>query len=126
MSNVPYKRLNKDDAVVLFDSAGNVATALSYKQAQVTASDGTVITHALSNGTFVGGEHAGKAFGSTATASVIWDGVSTTDPHYVGASAGPLGAYAQPAKPESVGSPGLIGDIVLTGNNTLDAQTLAA
>jgi methionine-rich copper-binding protein CopC len=118
--------LGKDDAVVLFDSAGNVATAFSYKQTEVTASDGTVITHALSNGTFVGGEHAGKAFGSTATASAIWDGVSTTDPHYVGAVAGQLGSYAQTAKPESVGSPGLIGDIVLTGNNTLDAQALAA
>jgi len=117
--------LGKDDAVVLFDSAGNVATAFSYKGSVVTASDGTVITHALSNGTFVGGEHAGKAFGSTATASAIWDGVSTTDPHYVGAVAGQLGSYAQTAKPESVGSPG-IAEIVLTGNNTLEAQLLAA
>ncbi|MGV6395154.1 DUF3616 domain-containing protein [Pseudomonas caspiana] len=118
--------LGKDDAVVLFDGAGNVATAFSYKGSVVTASDGTVITHALSNGTFVGGEHAGKAFGSTATASAIWDGVSTTNPHYVGAIAGQLGAYAQTAKPESVGSPGTIAEIVLTGNNTLDAQSLAA
>lgn len=118
--------LGKDDAVVLFDSAGNVATALSYKQAQVTASDGTVITHALSNGTFVGGEHAGKAFGSTATASVVWDGASTTDPHYVGAVAGQLGSYAQAVKPESVGSPGTIPEIVMTGNNTLEVQALVA
>lgn len=118
--------LGKDDAVVLFDSAGNVATAFSYKASTVTASDGTVISHGLSNGTFVGGEHAGKAFGSTATASAVWDGVSTTDPHYVGAIAGQLGAYAQTAKPESVGSPGSIAEIVLTGNNTLDAQVLAA
>ncbi|WP_296260372.1 MULTISPECIES: DUF3616 domain-containing protein [unclassified Pseudomonas] len=106
--------LGKADAVVLFDANGNVATAFNYDAASVKASDGTVITQSLATNAFTNGAHAGAAYGSTATASAVWDGVSTANAHYIGAVAGQLGAYAQAGSSTSVGSPGVV-EIVQTG-----------
>ena len=100
--------LGKEDAVVLFDSNGNVATAFNYDLTSVTASDGTVIKQSTATNTFTDGQHAGAAYGSTATASAVWDGVSTTNPHYVGAVNGQLGAHGQTGDAASIGSPGVV------------------
>ncbi len=105
--------LGKEDAVILFDANGSVATAFNYDAANVIASDGTVVTQSLATSAFFDGQHAGAAYGSTATASAVWDGLSTSDPHYVGAVVGQLDAYAQNANPGSIGSPGV--KIVQTG-----------
>lgn len=117
--------LGKKDAVVLFDSSGNVATAFSYGAASLTASDGTLITQALTNTGFVDDQHAGAAYGSTATASAIWDMVSAKDPHYVGAMAGQLGAFAQAGSPAAVGSPGIV-EIVQIGISSGLEESLVA
>lgn len=106
--------LGKADAVVLFDGNGNVATAFHYGASDITASDGTVVSQAPAVGAFVDKQHAGAAYGGTATASAVWDGVSTSDPHYVAAVAGDLQASGQVGNPASVGSPGLV-TIVQTG-----------
>lgn len=106
--------LGKGDAVVVFDGSGNVATAFHYGASRITASDGTVVSQAPAVGAFVDKQHAGAAYGGAATASAVWDGVSTSDPHYVAAAAGNLQAVGQVADPTSVGSPGLV-SIVQTG-----------
>jgi hypothetical protein len=106
--------LGKADAVVLFDGSGNVATAFHYGASDITASDGTVVSQAPAVGAFVDKQHAGAAYGGAATVSAVWDGVSTSDPHYVAAVAGDLQAVGQVANPTSVGSPGLV-SIVQTG-----------
>ena len=117
--------LGKKDAVILFDSNGNVATSLNYGAATITASDGTLVAQALATKTFTNDQHAGAAYGSTATASAMWDGVSTSNPHYVGAVSGQLGAYAQTAKPASVGSPGIV-EIIQSGVPLVQDQSLVA
>ncbi len=114
--------LGKEDAVVLFDANGNVVTAFNYDAAQVVASDGTVIQHALATNTFIDGQHAGAAYGGAATVSAVWDGVSTIDPHYVAAVDKQWGAYAQPGSLSSVGSPGV--KIVQTGVPDLQSDIL--
>ena len=117
--------LGKKDAVILFDSNGNVATSLNYGAATITASDGTLVAQALATKTFTNDQRAGAAYGSTATASAMWDGVSTSNPHYVGAVSGQLGAYAQTAKPASVGSPGIV-EIIQSGVPLVQDQSLVA
>lgn len=117
--------LGKEDAVVLFDANGNVATAFNYDASSVIASDGTVITQALATNAFTDNQHAGAAYGSTTTASAIWDGVSTSDPHYLGAVAGQHGAYAQAIDSASVGSPGIVA-VVQTGVSELQVDSLLA
>lgn len=102
--------LGKGDAVVLFDGQGNVATALNYNGTSITASDGTLIeaAPAASGTAFATGQHAGAAYGVNAKSSVVWDGVSTLDPKYVGAVAGDNGAAAQAVDANAVGSPGVV------------------
>jgi methionine-rich copper-binding protein CopC len=117
--------LGKEDAVVLFDSNGNVATAFNYDATTVVASDGTQILQSLATNTFTDGAHAGAAYGSAATASAIWDGVSTSDPHYLGAVAGEHGAYSQAASVAAAGSPGTV-EIELAGILTLPLDAIAA
>ncbi len=101
--------LGKQDAVVVFDAAGYVATAFNYDLTSVTASDGTEITTAAANVgvTFADGQHAGTAYnGGVAAdkASAVWDGNSFSNPAYKAAVAGQNGAYAQA---DSIGSPGV-------------------
>jgi len=100
------------DAVVVFNQAGQVATAFNYKTANVTASDGTVIAPSVrADSAAVVSGHAGVAMGGTAGAngvSAVWDGVSTSSPAYKAAVAGSLGAYTQSAATANIGSPGLL------------------
>ncbi|MFK3973708.1 DUF3616 domain-containing protein [Pseudomonas sp. NPDC087358] len=117
--------LGKEDAVVLFDANGNVATAFNYDATSVIASDGTVITQSLATNTFTDNQHAGAAYGSAATASAVWDGASTSNPHYIGAVVGQLGAHAQAGSSSSVGSPGTV-EIVQSGVALQLPETLVA
>lgn len=102
--------LGKEDAVVLFDKLGNVAAAFNYDLTAVLASDGTLITTASagSGATFKDGQHAGAAYGVGAGASAVWDGLSTTQPTYVGAAVGRDGAFAQAGDAAAIGSPGIV------------------
>lgn len=102
--------LGGGDAVVVFDAAGKVVASFNYRAgAVITASDNTVIPVAIAapgvTATFP--NHAGLAFGGSATTSAVWDGVSTTAPRYKAAVVGELGAAAQPAVATAIGSPGL-------------------
>jgi len=109
VSNVDGPGLGKEDAVVLFDAQGNVAAAFNYDLTPVTASDGTVITTspAARGAAFVDGAHAGAAYGAGASASAVWDGLSTTQPTYVGATFGQGGSFAQAGDSAAIGSPGI-------------------
>jgi methionine-rich copper-binding protein CopC len=118
--------LGKEDAVIVFDANGNVATAFDYDADPVLASDGSVlaIQAPATNHDFKDGEHAGAAYGSTATASAVWDGVSVSDPHYIGAVAGQYGSITPVANPTSIGSPGYV-PIVQSGALNVHTETLA-
>ncbi|WP_282280856.1 hypothetical protein [Pseudomonas sp. PS02302] len=107
--------------VVLFDKLGNVAAAFNYDLTAVLASDGTLITAApAGNGaTLSDGQHAGAAYGAGTAASVVWDGLSTTQPTYVGATVGKDGAFAQVADAASIGSPG----VMLVGQSAQSMDT---
>lgn len=120
--------LGKQDAVVLFDQNGFVATAFNYDTDSVTASDGTLISTALTSAgqTFWDGQHAGSAYHNGATAvdkrSAVWDGVSFSRPAYEVASVGIDGALGQSADTATIGSPGQtpaldVGDLVFLGAN---------
>jgi uncharacterized protein YjiK/methionine-rich copper-binding protein CopC len=102
--------LGGGDVVVLFDTTGNVVTSFNYKGgAQIVATDGTVIAPSMASPgvTATLPAHAGLAFGGTsATASAVWDGVSTTAPTYRAAVFGVAGGIAQPSDATAVGSPG--------------------
>lgn len=113
--------LGKEDAVVLFDKLGNVAAAFNYDLTAVLASDGTLVTTASVGGgrTFSDGQHAGAAFGAGAATSAVWDGLSTTQPAYVGATVGKDGAFAQTGDAVSIGSPG----VVLVGQSAQSIDT---
>ncbi|WP_347883734.1 DUF4214 domain-containing protein [Pseudomonas aestiva] len=113
--------LGKEDAVMLFDKLGNVAAAFNYDLTAVLASDGTLITTASagSDATFKDGQHAGAAYGVGAGASAVWDGLSTTQPTYVGATVGKDGAFAQVGDAASIGSPG----VVLVGQSAQSMDT---
>lgn len=108
--NVDGPGLGKEDAVVLFDKLGNVAAAFNYDLTAVLASDGTLITTASagSGATFKDGQHAGAAYGVGAGASAVWDGLSTTQPTYVGTAVGRDGAFAQNGDATAIGSPGIV------------------
>lgn len=123
--SVAIPTLGKKDAVLLFDNDGNVATSFSYRAADIKASDGSIIAHALATNTFIDDQHAGAAFGGTETASAVWDGVSFTNPHYVGAVSEQLGAYVPTANPDSVGSPGIV-KIVQSGVALVQDASLVA
>ncbi len=104
--------LGSGDAVVVFDTAGKVITWFNYKGGAtiITASDGTVITPSAASAGVTAAlpNHAGLAYGGTsALASAVWDGVSTSSPTYKAAAVGVLGGFAQPAVAAAVGSPGL-------------------
>jgi uncharacterized protein YjiK/methionine-rich copper-binding protein CopC len=96
--------LGGGDAVVLYNAAGVVVTALNY------GADATGFPHATASAgtTFVAGVHAGPAFGGAVglnSVSAVWDGVSTSAPAYKAAVVGVLGGFAQPASASAVGSP---------------------
>jgi methionine-rich copper-binding protein CopC len=116
--------LGKQDAVILFDANGNMATAFNYSPNAITASDGTVIATSTATNTYTANQHAGAAYGSTATASAVWDGVSTSNPHYVGAVAGQLGSVSEANSASSVGSPGYV-PIVQTGTLSMQPDASA-
>lgn len=103
--------LGGGDVVVLFDTTGKVITWFNYKggAAVIAASDGTVITPSAASAGVTAAlpNHAGLAYGGTsALASAIWDGLSTSSPTYKAAVVGVLGGFAQPAVAAAVGSPG--------------------
>jgi uncharacterized protein YjiK/methionine-rich copper-binding protein CopC len=101
--------LGKGDAVVLFDAAGKVATALSYGAASIKATDSTVVsTAAAASGvSYVAGAHAGLAYGGAGEkTSMVWDGVSTSSPAYKAAQVGVSGGVAQAGDATAIGSPG--------------------
>ncbi len=101
--------LGGGDAVVLFDTAGKVITWFNYRGgATITATDGTVITVAAAapGVTTAIPNHAGLAFGGTATISAVWDGLSTATPAYKAAAVGVDGGFAQPTAAANIGSPG--------------------
>ena len=103
--------LGSGDAVVVFNQAGQAVTALNYGISAKTASDGSAIPVAAPSAGITlasAASHAGAAFGGTATASAVWDGVSITAPTYRPATVGQLGAFAQSAAAANIGSPGLI------------------
>lgn len=116
--------LGKQDAVILFDANGNVATAFNYSPNAITASDGTIIATSTAANAYTANQHAGAAYGSTATASAVWDGVSTSNPHYVGAVAGQIGSVSEANNPTSVGSPGYV-PIVQTGSLSVQPDASA-
>ncbi len=104
--------LGREDGVVIFNAAGQVATAFNYDTTSITASDGTVITTALASAgtSFSDNQHAGTAYnGGVAVdkSSAVWDGISTANPTYKAATVGDLGAFAQTGDATSIGSPGL-------------------
>lgn len=104
--------LGKGDAVILYDANGNVAAALNYgTPVNATQGDGTtkvVPTATGANASVVNGAtgHSGSVFNGSATASAVWDGVSTTTPNYVAAVVGVNGGKSEPGSASSVGSPG--------------------
>jgi hypothetical protein len=107
--------LGKDDGVVVFNAAGQVVTAFNYDTASIIASDGTVITTATASEgiAFRDAQHAGTAYSGTGTvdkSSVVWDGLSTSNPTYKAAVAGQLGSYSQATVANGTGSPGLLGN----------------
>ncbi len=100
--------LGKGDGVVILDGNGQVATAINYSGTAFTNGSTTVAPLAKTGGgTVAGAEHAGVAFGGTASTSAVWDGVSTANPTYKAAVVGQLGAFAQTGTPANIGSPGL-------------------
>ncbi len=106
--------LGKGDAVIVYDANGNVAAAMNYgTPISATQGDGTLKLIPTATGTdpslVAAGNHAGAVFttGGGAKVSAVWDTVSTTNPNYVPAAVGVLGGFAEPAKPASIGSPGL-------------------
>ena len=120
--------LGKQDAVVVFDSNGFVATAFNYDTDSISASDGSLITTAATSAgqTFRDGQHAGTAYNDGSTAvdkrSAVWDGMSFTQPAYEAASVGVEGAVAQSGDAVTIGSPGQIptldvGDLVFLAAN---------
>lgn len=122
--------LGKQDAVVLFDSQGNVATAFNYDESEVLASDGSSIpkSPAGEGFTFVDEQHTGAAYGGKASASAIWDGQSTLDPHYIAAVQGVLGSYKEEALDSknkastAVGSPGIVEVVEVAQSGALVAS----
>lgn len=103
--------LGKQDAVVIFDAKGYVASAFNYDLSPVQASDGSLIETAASGTgiTFMDDQHAGAAYGGGAKASVVWDGLSTETPTWRSAVVGEQQAYGQSNDPSSIGSPGSTG-----------------
>lgn len=107
--------LGKQDAVVIFDAQGYVASAFNYDLSAIQASDGRLIeTAAAGEGiTVTDDQHAGAAFGGSAKASAVWDGLSHDNPTYRSAVAGEQQAYAQSDDADSIGSPGTAANVRL-------------
>ena len=104
--------LGGGDAVIVYDASGNVAASFNYGEPlTVNEGSGQTVTVPSANGgdptLLAGGNHAGAIFvGGSASASAVWDGVSTVDPKYQAAAVGVLGGYAEPGDSASIGSPG--------------------
>ncbi len=108
--------LGQNDAVVLFNAAGDFVAGLNYGTSDIAVTQGdtsTVILPPLTklDGTPANGGHAPiSAGGANQKASAIWDPNSgTANPRYTFASVGVLNAYAQSGDSATIGSPGLIG-----------------
>jgi hypothetical protein len=119
--------LASDDAVVLFNAAGNVAASFNYGTSAISATLGNSTTVSInpatqSNGTPARGGHAGPSVSPTGSGignaiSAVWTVASgTASPRHTFATAGSLGAYAQTGSSTSVGSPGVLG--TASGLNT--------
>lgn len=105
----PNPGLGGDDAVVIFDASNQVAVAMNYGTANITATDGTVIAPAKESATNndATSGHAGPSFGAGNDAvSAVWDGGSVSDPRYTAAANGVNGATEQTGNTATVGSPG--------------------
>ena len=99
--------LGQNDAVLLWDSIGNLVSGVNYSTSNLTVTS-VGGTNALApfnrvgGGTSAGG-HAGSAGGGTATQSLIWDPTSPANaPLYTAASS--VGLYGSFANPNSAGA----------------------
>nr|WP_255676098.1 lamin tail domain-containing protein [Pusillimonas sp. MFBS29] len=92
--------LGKEDAVILYDGADNVAASFNYSGKSITALDGSVI-ESIPGG---GDKHAGEAAGATdKAASAVWDAANSSAeaPTYIGST-------SLPGESELLGTPGWI------------------
>ena len=109
--------LGKADAVVVKDGGDNIVTSFNYGAPLPV--NGTEI--ATSNGVTFNADataHAGPAVykGSETVGndvSAVWDGVSTSAPNYVAAEVGVLGAVAHGTVVTTVGSPGVVTELMV-------------
>ena len=105
--------LGKGDAVLVSDANGYLAAAFNYSSAELKAIDGSKVGPArnTAGAAVTATAHAGPAFGAGSDGvSAVWDGNSTSDVRYTAAKLGELEAFAQPATPASIGSPGKVSD----------------
>lgn len=100
--------LGGNDGVVVLDPNGNVAASINYGTSPFSIHGTTVQPLVQSGDTASAGGHAGEAVGGSKTASLVWDGIDSGNPHYTAAVAGQHGAFAQPGSPDNIGSPGAI------------------
>lgn len=107
--------LGSNDAIILFDPAGNVAQSLNYGSSSLTVTQGDSSTVSVPPFTRIdntpsAGGHAGAAAGGGSKVSVVWSPDSgAASPRYTYASPGSLSAFAQAGDAASVGSPGTVG-----------------
>jgi methionine-rich copper-binding protein CopC len=98
------------DAVIVFDAAGKVATALNYKTSTLTTNGLNIAPVTRADGEALIPGHAGEAVGASKGVSIVWDGVDPSAPKYQAAIADENGAFAQPDNADNVGSPGAVTD----------------
>ena len=104
--------LGSSDAVLLWDTIGNLVSGVNYGTTSltVTSAGGTSSLLAFNRaggGTSAGG-HAGVAGGGVATVSLVWDPTSgTANPTYQNAVVGQWGAFANANSSVTIGSPGV-------------------
>jgi hypothetical protein len=106
--------LGQNDAVLLWDSIGNLVSGVNYSTSNLTVTSvGGASTLAPFNrvggGTSAGG-HAGSAGGGTAIQSLIWDPNSPANaPLYTAATnVGLYGSFANAASATTIGSPSIV------------------
>ncbi|MEG0919920.1 MAG: ExeM/NucH family extracellular endonuclease [Comamonas sp.] len=105
--------LGKGDAVLVSDANGYFVVGMNYGAATLTATDGSQVAPSRNpaGAAVTGVDHVGIVFGGGAAGvSAVWDGKSTSDVRYTAARLGELDAFAQPAKPANIGSPGQVRD----------------
>jgi hypothetical protein len=106
--------LGKNDAVLLWDSIGNLVSGVNYSTSNLTVTSvGGPSTLAPFNrvggGTSAGG-HAGAAGGGTDAQSLIWDPTSPANaPLYTAATnVGLYGSFANATVNTTIGSPSVV------------------